>query len=853
MCGIAGFYGFENKKLINKISQELAHRGPDGEGIFSNDIATLLNRRLAIIDLATGDQPKYNEDKSIAVVYNGEIYNYKELRSELKKKNYLFYTESDTEIIVRGYQEWGEQCFDRFNGMFAIAIYDVKKKRLILARDHFGIKPLYYSIKSSKLIFSSEIKPIFNSRLIKKEPNERIIYRYLKYRVHDDQEETFFNGIKKLMPGQMMRIDKTGFKLSYYSNLKEALKNSRTEEDTSSVGAVKRFRESFIKAVRLRLISDVAVGTCLSGGLDSSIVVAVVNKLLKAKVSESNSIGKIQQTFSSVFPGSSNDEEKYIDDLIRKNSRVKNFKVRPNPQAFINELEKFIAIQEEPTISTGPYAQYKVMEEAAKHVKVVLDGQGSDELLAGYDPYFFVYLRQLLKEKKYLRFTRETLSAWDIVSKYLKIRLGRALGIKREVDLNKVLSSPFAAKYQSENFRNVHDNLKLRLIDDIFHNSLPSLLRYEDKNSMSFSIEGRVPFLDVNLVKDIFSLSEEYFIENGWNKKILRNAFADLLPKSILERRNKIGFTTPEQEWFTNLTGEIYSILLSETFAGRKYFNRQEILRQYELFTEGKNEDTLVFWRLINLEIWLRIFFDEKKKQVRNEIVEKITVDEKVYKRHPIRTDLFQKGDNYVKKITDRILQEKLEPKKKWFLAVSEKIIAISQGRSYFLWEIKPGRWAKILSKSVKKTPTGIGLGSPWTMQLAIEEAGLAKILVASVASVLTRPFGISGMFYHVAGRQVAAIDGPTEYSLYPSNVSAKLAPKNPQQVAEKIHDEVFKKLKPRERRNFSGVIIIDANDLGQNILGNSTEFDRSLAEKIFSDNPLGQAREQTPLAIVYF
>lgn len=852
MCGIAGFYGFENKNLIKKISKDLAHRGPDGEGIFSNEIVTLLNRRLAIIDLKTGDQPKYNEDKSLVVVYNGEIYNYKDLRKELQKKKHRFYTESDTEIIVRGYQEWGEKCFDRFNGMFAIALYDRNKAKLILARDHFGIKPLYYSIKKFKLIFSSEIKPIVYSGLVKMEPNERIIYRYLKYRVHDDQEETFFNGIKKLMPGQMMTIDKNGFKVKYYSNLKETLKNLNSTKDIKVNNESKKFRGNFIKAVRLRLISDVPVGTCLSGGLDSSIVVSVVNKLLKAKVSESNSVGKIQQTFSAVFPGSSNDEENYINDLIRKISQIKNFKIKPKSKTFINELEKFITIQEEPTISTGPYAQYKVMEEASKHVKVVLDGQGSDEMLAGYDPYFFVYLRQLFAERKYLEFAREAFAAWDVVSKYIGIKLGQTLGIKRKVDLKKVLNPSFVAKYETEQFRNIDDNLKQRLIDDIFYNSLPSLLRYEDKNSMSFSIEGRVPFLDFDLAKYIFSLPEELFIKNGWNKNILRSAFGDLLPTSIISRRNKIGFTTPEQEWFKNLTSEIYSILLSESFANRKYFNRQEILREFELFTEGKNEDTLLFWRLVNLEIWLRIFFDEEKKEEKRQVQTKITVNGKAYERYPVKTDLFEKGDNYVKKIADYILQQKLKPKKKWFVAVSEKIIAISQGRSYFLWEINPGRWAKILSKLVKKTPSGIGLGSPWTMQLAINEVGLTKILLASAAALLTRPFGVKGVFYHVAGRKVAAIDGPTEYSLYPSNVSAKLAPKDPQQVAEKIHEEVLKGMTSQQKRSFLGVVIIDANDLGQNVLGNSTELDNSLAEKIFSDNPMGQAKEQTPLAIVF-
>lgn len=851
MCGIAGFYGFKNDSLIKKVSKELTHRGPDGEGLFINETVTLLNRRLAIIDLKTGDQPKYSDDKNIVAVFNGEIYNYQDLRDELRKKNYKFHTESDTEVIVKSYQEWGENCFNLFNGMFAIALYDSNKQKLILARDHFGIKPLYYSTVGPKIIFSSEITSLINSGLIKKEPNDRIIYRYLKYRVHDDQEETFFKGVEKLMPGQMLVVDKNGLKAKYFSNLKTELRQS-AGTNALTAKEVSEFRNKFIEAVKFRLISDVPVGTCLSGGIDSSVVVTVINQLLREKVKESSSVGKVQQTFSAVFPDYSNNEEKYIDDLIKKIDRVKNFKVRPNAKVFLKELEQFIKIQEEPTISTGPYAQYKVMEEVSKHVKVVLDGQGSDEMLAGYDPYYFVYLRQLVKEKKYLKFLTEFFTSWDIVYKYVQFKT-RSLGMKKEVDLEQILNPAFTKKYSKEQFRNINDNLKLRLIDDIFYNSLPSLLRYEDKNSMHFSIEGRVPFLDFNLMKYIFSLPDKAIIKNGWNKSVLRRAFSNSLPSSISKRRNKIGFTTPEQEWFRSLTGEIYAILLSKSFADRKYFNRQEVLEAFELFTEEKNDDTLLFWRLINLELWLRIFFDKEKRAEKKKVNQKITIAARMYERHLLKTALFAKGDDYIKKISNYVIlnNEKLELQKKWFVTVSEKIIAIAQGRSYFIWEIKPGAWAKILSRFVKRTPSGIGLGSPWTMQLAINEVGLTKILFASLASLLTKPLGLEGMFYYIAGREVAAIDGPTEYSLYPSNVSAKLAPKDPQKVSEQIHQAIERKLKVKQKQNFLGVVIIDANDLGQNVLANSTELDNRLVEKIFTDNPMGQGKEQTPLALV--
>ncbi|MBI4009078.1 asparagine synthetase B, partial [Candidatus Roizmanbacteria bacterium] len=321
MCGIAGFYGFRNDNLIEKFSKELTHRGPDGEGFYTDDNASLLNRRLAIIDRKGGDQPIYNEDKSVVVTYNGEIYNFRELRWALEKRGHNFATKSDTEVIVHGYEEWGEICFERFNGMFAVALYDLKKKKLILARDHFGIKPLYFSFinnsseilsrlnsnpdvhrdqsflaqpqnlrnrvgtpflkqKVSKnfdslsslslqLMFSSEIKPLIYSGLIKKKPNDRIIYRYLKYRVHDDQRETFFAEVYRLMPGEYMTIQNSEFRIQNYTSLKEDLLNVKETERLGEY-EIKKFKEKLIEAVRLRLISEVPVGTCLSGGLDSS-------------------------------------------------------------------------------------------------------------------------------------------------------------------------------------------------------------------------------------------------------------------------------------------------------------------------------------------------------------------------------------------------------------------------------------------------------------------------------------------------------------------------------------------------------------------------------------------------------
>jgi asparagine synthase (glutamine-hydrolysing) len=863
MCGIAGFYGLRDDKLIKTISKQIEHRGPDGDGFYIDDHVSLLSRRLAIIDRSGGDQPIYNETKDVIVVYNGEIYNYRELRAELEKKGHTFSTSSDTEVLVHGYEEWGIDYFDRCNGMFGAALYDKKKKTLYLARDHFGIKPIYYSLlPDNAVIFSSEIKPLIYSGLIEKKPNDKTIYRYLKFRIHDNSEETFFENVHRLMPGEVLKITESGHEVIHYSTLEKKLTEAMSEHKKPNVAD---FGKKLVEAVRMRLISEVPVGTCLSGGLDSSSVVAIVARLTREHSADARSVGDRQNTFSAVFPASTNDEEIYIDNLLKKAGNIVSYKVTPKPEEFFEEIEDFIRTQEEPTISTGPYAQYKVMQEVHKHVTVVLDGQGADEMMAGYLPYYFVYLRQLRKEKKYRELMIEIICSMDVVSKYGMLKLRNSITKYHSVNPVKLMNDSFAAPYKQETFKVEQHNLKKRLFEDIFKNSLQSLLRYEDRNSMRFSIEGRVPFLDMNLLTYIFSLDDHAIIRDGWNKHILREAMKHMLPERIYKRRNKIGFTTPEHEWFMRMKNRIYAYFASEQFASRVYFNQTAVLDAFREFIEGKNDDTLVFWRILNVELWLREFIDEKKHVEALRIIEpgginkgkkiQIEVQGREYRRYPIRTPLFASGDAYATKIAGcvRAFMDVIPPKKhKWFVVVSEKIVAISQGRSYFIWDIKPGFFARHLSKFVRRTPYGIGLGSPWTMQLAIQEVGLPRILLASVAAMITKPLGIKGLFYTIAGREAAAIDGPTEYSLYPSNVSAKLAPLDPHGSAISIKIAIEQVLTEREREYFNGAVIIDANDIGRNVLGNSTDLESDYVAEIFADNPMGQSNEQTPVVFVY-
>lgn len=870
MCAIAGFYGFRDDSLIKTFSAQLAHRGPDGEGTFLDDKVSLLNRRLAIIDRAGGDQPVWNENKTIGVVYNGEIYNYRELRQELTKKGHVFATKSDTEVIVHGYEEWGVAVFDQYNGMFGVALYDIPKNKLILARDHFGIKPLYYAVidkNKPQVIFSSEIKPILYSGKVPKKVNETVLYRYLRFRVHDDGEETFFSGISRVMPGEYLTVTPDSIKKGRFSHLEDELRSLAQKSGKGIVDSqqIAKFGHLLTESVQRRLISEVPVGSCLSGGLDSSSITILINKLLKEKVSEAESVGKIQNTFSAIFPGGVNDEKKYIDAVCASTS-VNEHTVSPQPEELFQDIQDFVKTQEEPTISSGPYAQYQVMRLAHNKVTVLLDGQGADEMMAGYMPYFFVYLRQLFKNKQFILLINECLASSDVVIKYF----GQAvikLFIKRgNSEIDRVLSKHFTEQHSNEKFSVVTDNLKSRLLEDIFHHSLPSLLRYEDRNSMRYSIEGRVPFLDFTLIRYLFSLPDSAIIQSGWNKYILREAMKGKLPELIRSRRNKIGFTTPEKAWFLRMKNKIYSLFLSESFQSRPYFNGKAVLALFQQFIEGKYDDTLLFWRLMNAELWLREFIDEKKAEKKIKTLPYAPNEGKQlyretngikYARYPVKTDIIARGDL----IADKII-EPLKPffqaksdlgKKKWFIVVSEKIVAISQGRAYFLWEIKPSVWANILSSFVKRTPYGIGLGSPWTMQLAIQEVGLPKILFACFGSIIGKLIGKSGIFYQIAGRTVAAIDGPTEYSLYPSNVSAKLGPKNPHEVAQQIREEIQNKLSKEIVSHFLGVIIIDANDIGRNILGNASDLSDGLVSEIFKDNPMGQSDEQTPvIAVIY-
>jgi asparagine synthase (glutamine-hydrolysing) len=890
MCGLAGYVGISEttgKAVLERMAAAQEHRGPDGSGFFASGTTGLAHRRLAVIDKPSGGQPMHSRDGRYILVYNGEVYNYRELREELATTGHSFTTNSDTEVVLAAWTEWGIDAFDRFNGMFALAIVDTEMDEVTLARDHFGIKPLYLAQPGAGVVlFASEIKPLLAAGLLEREPDEATLYRYLRFRVHDDTENTFFAGIKRLPPGRCAVISSCGRVTSRtYTTLYEDLR-ADTGRRPYGRDARTRFRQAVRHAIRARLVSDVPVGTALSGGLDSSTIVATINDLLARRDDMTSALGTAQQTFSAVFPGERNDEERYVDAVAGGCVDLRVHKVHPRAEDFVADLLDFVRTQEEPVVSTGPYAQYCVMRAASRHVTVMLDGQGADELMAGYVPYFGVYIRQLWRQGRRVRALTELISSSDVLWRLGRTRLGERLRRRRRVQVTDLLAPGFRDAHTGERFTVIRDDLKARLLEDTFSHSLPALLRAEDRNTMRFSIEGRVPYLDTGLVRLLWSLDDAAIMAGGWNKRALRDATADLLPTVIRARRDKIGFTAPEDAWVRKMADHFTNVFASESFAARPYFNQEAVLTAFHAFLRGEaGADTMTFWRLFNAELWLREFIDcdpndpasypsldetqsdhdtAKSDYAPNAGKELVLAGEDgMWIRFPLRTRHIKTGDDIAaiaaKRVASFFSGLPLEAPelaravrgKPWLLFISEKVVAIGQGRVRFVWDVRPGWWARVLSRCVRRSDHGIGLAHPATMQLAIGEAGLPRILLAAVAGVVGKLMGRSGLFYRVAGPSVRSIDGPTQHSVYPANVSAKLAPADPDAVAQQVSAAIRAAIPSHVATWHAGTVIIDSNDLGTNILGHDTSIEAKVLAAAFADNPLGQARQLTPFAIV--
>lgn len=614
---------------IKSMTDSLHHRGPDDEGYHFDRGIALGHRRLSIIDLSpAGHQPMCNENGSIWLTYNGEIFNYRELASELRGKGHIFKSKTDSEVIVHAYEEWGEGCLNKFNGMWAFALWDVGKKHLFCARDRFGIKPFYYFLDRNRFIFASEISPIFTDRTVPKQPNDKIIFDYLAYENNDyidHSEDTFFQGIKRLMPAHYMIVSGDGnIKHSRYWDLDPENKIDRISNEDSA----KRFYDLFEDSIRLRLQSEVPLGTCLSGGLDSSAIVCLANRLIFKEGINPQIIGERQKTFSACFDDKACDEREFINAVINQ-TNVETNCVFPDGKSLFDTAPKFIRDQGEPVAGTSQWAGWLVMKLAKEWgVTVILNGQGADEILAGYGSYFLANFKDLFRECRMTTLIRE-INAYSKYHGYGRQWLlegvlmhfipfhpfrqyRRLMGKKEPAVSPSWLNHDFIKEYGHK----VEGRVKYSgyMDQSLYHfltfERLPSLLRYEDRNSMAFSLESRLPFLDYRLVEFCFSLPSEQKVRNGTGKIVLRNALKELLPPIVHSRIRKIGFTTPEHVWFrTDCRKQIEEIIRSKSFRERIYFNGDEVTKHFQGFVNGEPVNPRPIWKYINLELWLQQFF----------------------------------------------------------------------------------------------------------------------------------------------------------------------------------------------------------------------------------------------------
>lgn len=522
-------------------------------GTYTSEHCILGHRRLAIIDLSKdGHQPFSSEDNRYQLIYNGEIYNYIELRAELEGLGWRFRTRTDTEVLLKAYQQFGEACLSKFNGMFAFVLYDSWNETLFLARDRLGIKPLYYLILGPRFYFASEVKaltiiPRFNASM-----NQQSLFDYLVFNRTDIHDETFLQEIRRLPKGHWATLDQTGLRMRQWWNPEEYLFNPPGHDP----GHIAReIEEIMVSSVRLRMRSDVPVGSCLSGGLDSSILIGILYHHLDVRDG--------YQTFTASFPGHPIDETRYVD-LLKKRFPFKNMRTFPTAQTALSRLKDFVYANDDPTTSPSFYSQYEVMRLAREHgVTVLLDGQGGDENFAGYHYFHGFNLYGLFRERRWAPFVLELLrslirrqdrSAYQtFLFQILPHRVRERLLLKTVPYIQPDFFYEYIEK--SRVYTGFFDAPNLNYsIARHFQYKLEHLLRMEDRNSMAFSLEARVPYLDYRLVEYLLGVSGEWKIRKGETKFLQKKALGHYTARDILERRDKIGFGTPGEEWM--LTGE---------------------------------------------------------------------------------------------------------------------------------------------------------------------------------------------------------------------------------------------------------------------------------------------------------
>jgi asparagine synthase (glutamine-hydrolysing) len=597
MCGIAGIIQTNRDQFdlqaVQRMTDMLQHRGPDGAGHWQSGCGRVLlgHRRLSVIDLSEAGHQPMHYGKRYTIVFNGAIYNYIELRDQLSAKGHSFRSQSDTEVLLAMYAEYKENCLPFLDGMFAFAIYDRQEATVFMARDRFGEKPFFYTyLPGGYFAFASEMKSLW-AMGTSSNVNEKMLYNYLVSNLlinPNDPSETFYQHISRL-PQASYAIIKPGEPAPVIKRYWD-IETAPRKEPVTLAQAQEQFKEYFYTSVKRRLRSDVAIGSSLSGGLDSSVVVGVINELNKGQSFS-------QQTFSARFPGFDRDEGPYIDEMV-SNTHARAFATFPTAKTTLDAFEKICYHQEEPFGSASIAVQYAVMQLAKENqVTVLLDGQGADEILAGYHhyyPFFFNELRSDAVIHKQQVAAYRTLHAGNTVNKnitkgaayYLRqyapggFRLLKKMRNRLRQQLQTELNSDFYHAYRGNDFETPYgiDTLNGQLRYETM-NELSVLLRYADRNSMAHSRELRLPFLNHELVEFIFSLPASFKINDGWTKYLLRTSFQSLLPESITWRKEKIGYEPPQKNWmaqneFRDMVLSGREVLVNHHFLDKKILSR---------------------------------------------------------------------------------------------------------------------------------------------------------------------------------------------------------------------------------------------------------------------------------------
>jgi len=609
MCGIAGiidsrFSPEENLLVLSRMLQIQHHRGPDHTGIWQDGPAHLGHNRLSIIDLSdAAHQPMHY--RNLVLIFNGEIYNYLELKKELEAKDHRFTTHSDSEVLLHAYAEWGSDCVSRFVGMWAFVIWDSDKKELFASRDRFGIKPFYYINRGGSFYFASEMKTLKATPVFRNDINVNQVARGLQMGWLGYHDETYFTEIKALPAAHNLTFSEKGLSAQGYWDISAGSKIS-----SSFVDKCDAFREAFSQSINLHLRSDVPVASCLSGGLDSSAIVSMVQQLYPALKYKS---------FSIYYEGKGDvDERPFIDEVIRKYPNLDPVYFSPTESQIAESFHHALHHADVPVTGSSFISQYFLMKLIADNgIKVVLDGQGADEYLGGYMHSYYRLIGGMIQQGKFGKALGLT--------KDINHRLGSS-AMKSAAHFGKSVLAALRDEQElySLEFRNYYpfmtntsgsgtpfhlqDVAGSRLDQFLYHllfsTSLPSLLHYEDRNSMAFSIESRVPFLDHRLVEMAFGLSDDDRIHGTETKYVLRESLKGILPDAVYSRKDKKGFVTPgENKW---LRGPLKFLLDSDIdfpdFIDKKKANH--ILDDYR---KGDNSKATLVWRLVVLKEWMKV------------------------------------------------------------------------------------------------------------------------------------------------------------------------------------------------------------------------------------------------------